>query len=662
MGDSLLGGSERVFVSNNLFGFNTASTSGSGNEQLVKLVGTNSLSVGKGNLTNIDASAQNNTVIGIGEGSNITTSSNNVILGDQALSSQVTGGSNAGKNTAVGVGVLGSALGDYNVGLGYKSGQNVTTGSKNVFIGGTDQIASGSNIDNCICIGHNAGSNNTESIAATSNYAIIGNKNITNYSFVGGNSGILLINHPKALSVKTSYGTDRLLEIDSAVRVYDSLACVGPGYIFCPGIELWSTSATTFNLCPGTNGSVALTTMNYGKSGVTHAFNGTGISATSVTSGTVTTPNLTSGGALNLSCQSTSNVNISSGTTRGNVNSTATCTTTNNNLGCVNLIASTTLAAGNVTGSGCINLTATANNIPSTGTSSGCINLSTFGDTTNGQGIININTAVNRETKIGSLNIKNGDILTTTDINLNLLSNGTGKVNIGQDSTTATNSNHIVISNNLNTNSLANSGNIWISNGAGASTTAGASTGTIRINAGTGGLFARSTAAVTIISGTVLSLTADTLLFNNVKQSGTNFAKFIVQSASTPGMIVGSDQCMYYYGNQDSSTFADNTISTSQNDTVNQVGRIINFFRTSNTISTQMKCIMFGTNNNSGSSITVYNAEITNPVTTIATVPTSNQVNITLPPGYRGFKAICIKADLVSGVATVEWIVRRYYA
>lgn len=326
MGDSLGGGSERVFVPNNLFGFNTAYASKADAESLVKVLGANNLSVGKQNLINILSGAQNNTVIGIGEGSNITTSSNNVILGDQALSSQVTGGSDAGKNTAVGVGALDSAVGSYNVGLGYRAGQNVTTGSKNVFIGGTDQTSSGSNIDNCICIGHNAGANNTESKAATSNYAILGNKNITNYVFCGDGpspDNILTLDFPNAyqLELKVKEEGDRYMSINAGIRAAFGIAAMGTDNVYCPGIQTWIKSNSTFNFLtdypPSDEENLGLNAIYYGlytitpptpnptfikaRTGTTHTFYGPSLKLTNSSTMTLT-PNTisSSSGGLTL--------------------------------------------------------------------------------------------------------------------------------------------------------------------------------------------------------------------------------------------------------------------------------------------------------------------------------------------------------------------------
>jgi hypothetical protein len=111
----------------------------------------------------------------------LTTASSNVVVGEQALVSDVSGTD----NEALGAYSLNTTTGSNNVGVGSSSGQSVTSGAGNVFIGkSASQSAgitsgqyntfvgfaaqnSGSNVSNSSCLGYNC-------VATASNEIVLG--------------------------------------------------------------------------------------------------------------------------------------------------------------------------------------------------------------------------------------------------------------------------------------------------------------------------------------------------------------------------------------------------------------------------------------------------------------------------------------------------------
>ena len=145
---------------NSAFGFEagTEITNGNNNTAVgsramdALALGDNNTAVGSNALTTTWGQS-NNTAVGYGA-SDRTIGDNNTSLGSQALRYNSTGQANVALGAFAGLGVGGNAInrntligfesgmsltagGDYNIALGYRSGQNITSGNNNIMIGNT---------------------------------------------------------------------------------------------------------------------------------------------------------------------------------------------------------------------------------------------------------------------------------------------------------------------------------------------------------------------------------------------------------------------------------------------------------------------------------------------------------------------------------------------
>lgn len=88
---------------------------------------------------------------------------------------------NGNNNTAIGYNSLNGCTSSNNVGLGRNSGNSITSGSNSVYLGygAGDHASQKADATNCICIGYNA-------YSTESNKVVIGNSSITKVEFSDG--------------------------------------------------------------------------------------------------------------------------------------------------------------------------------------------------------------------------------------------------------------------------------------------------------------------------------------------------------------------------------------------------------------------------------------------------------------------------------------------
>ena len=140
-----------------------------------------------------------NTAFGAQAGEALTTGSSNTALGYAALLRKTTGSQNVAVgpwsmqngttgdyNVAVGRYALKNATGNFNVGIGSTAGQDITSGAKNVVVGGDSDVSAAA-AQNQIVIG-------SDVTGLGDNYAVIGNASVTRLYAAQDGAAVLYAN------------------------------------------------------------------------------------------------------------------------------------------------------------------------------------------------------------------------------------------------------------------------------------------------------------------------------------------------------------------------------------------------------------------------------------------------------------------------------------
>lgn len=613
-------------IGDNLYGYYQQETDAK-TDGLLKQVPSDNLVAGFGVAPNL-AGAASNTLVGINLCPNLTSGDYNTVIGHGALHANATGNA----NTAYGGKALENTTGSHNVGIGNNAGSINTSGEKNTFVGDLISDIQNTVLTNCMGLGYDAGSSNSYnsgfSSTKNSNLAIFGNNNMTTFGFSGPLDGTTTIDCKKTL---LTAGNVTLFPNSQNVYMgsHFAMASGKTGYfnaiqvgLLDPNPTGYNSSATSWDL--GRNAR-QLATINYGcplgavagpdppaanaSVACTHNFNGNGATA---------------GGSVacaKLNC--------------GNVDINTSVASTISGSGSLDLVANGTAATGNMTftakgyngsngGIAAIMLRSTN----TSGVSGGGISLANLGNTAaNG---ISIETSSNNigvtnsgpHAQISGIRLKtqgasDGINLITTaaainlttlgsNANINLTPNGIGKVVVGGGG--------------LSTSTIYSSSDMTLSTGASAN---------INLTSGTGGA----------------------IIMNNV-----NINRVISISQSSGGglgSIIGSDQCMYYYGGNDSSTGSNNAVSTDNPSTINQVGRRIRWMRTcTNAIANNMDFTFYGSQANQAVHLFIPSGRIT----TAAAAGSVVSATTTIGTNCGGFEAVCIFVS----ASVVQWHINRF--